>query len=354
MPVNTKIDIKNQPVIDDLKKFASELRVEMANAIDPVLSSAVDDLKGTLLSMLNTNTPVTLDVDGTKKTPVNVRVSKSKADLIKYIFDEDITKADYFQRSIGNKTVNDNTNVFVYDKGRIKNWQTVGDSSTYAGQESTFRERLTKGILIDAATGNMYKIHPDDVKGIKLECSKDTGETVNSEKKFEAYKQGANIQRRKGGPFTRTAVWTIKQADAKGILTGGLPLNQMLDQILAGNYKDASELLTRNNKGGMFTKAIEQIDNLKKGTNVSDDIATRQKITALINNIKIRKNISDYKTTYTLFSNYDTSIEESDDNFFEMLRQQIFLWKVSNEDALFKALVAAANKVIDKYTSKMG
>lgn len=355
MPINGKIEVKNRETIADLKKFAGELRTEMSKAIDPVLSAAVDDLKSTLLSVLNSNINITTTgPDGTVKTPVNVRIPKSKADLVKYIFDEDITKADYFQRSIGNKTVNDNSNVFVYDKGRIKNWQTVGDSSTYAGQESNFRERLMKGILIDAATGNMYKVHPDDVKGIKLECSKDTGETVNSEKKFEAYKNGGNIERRKfDAPYTRTAVWSVRQADAKQMLTGGLPLNQILDQIQAGNYGLATEIFTRNNKGGIFTKAIEQIENLKKGTNLSEDIAVRQKIVALINNIKIKKTISDYKTTYTLFSTYDTSIEESEDKFFELMKQQIFLWKVGNEQALINALIKAANKVIKKYTSSM-
>lgn len=356
MPVSGKIDFKDKQTIEDLKKFASELRTEMSRAIDPVLGAAVDDLKSTLLSVLNSNINITTKApDGTVKTPITVRVTKSKADLIKFIFDEDITKADYFQRSLGNKTVNDNSNVFVYDKGRIKNWQTVTDSSTYAGQQNNFKDRLLKGILIDAATGNLYKIHPDDVKGIKLECSKDTGETLNSEKKFDAYKSGGNIERRKfDGPYTRTAVWTIRQDDAKGILKGGLPLNQILDQIQSGNYDFATELFTKNNKGGIFSKAIEQVENLKKGTNLSDELVVRQKIVALINNLKIRKGISDNKTTYTLFSSYDSSIEESEDQFFELMKQQIFLWKVGNEQSLIQALVKAANKVIKKYTSSMG
>lgn len=352
MPISGKMEVNNKHTIADIKKFAAELRTEMTTAIDPVLSSAVDDLKSTLLSVLNSNINITTTApDGTVKTPVNVRIPKSKADLVNYIFGEDITKADYFQRSLGNKTVNDNSNVFVYDKGRIKNWQTVSDSSTYAGQENNFRDRLAKGILIDAATGNMFKIHPDDVKGVKLECSKDTGETVNSEKKFEAYKNGGNIERRKfDGPYTRTAVWSVRQADAKQMLTGGLPLNQILDQIQAGDYSLATEIFTKNNKGGIFSKPLEQIENLKKGTNLSEDIAVRQKIVSLINNLKIRKTISENKTTYTLFSSYDTTIEESEDKFFELMKQQIFLWKISNEQNLINALIKAANKVIKKYT----
>lgn len=352
MPANVKFLVKDKGLLEDLKKFSKELKVEMTNALDPVLSKAVDELKSNLTVMLNSgiNLSSTLP-DGTKKIPVGLNVPKTKADLVKFIFGEDITKADYFQRSLGNKTVNDNSKVFVYDRGRIKNWQTVTDSSTYASQESNFRERLVGGILIDAATGAMYKVHPDDVKGIKLECSKDTGETINSEKKFEAYKNGGNIERRKfDAPFTRTAVWTIKQGDAAQLLKGGLPLNGLLDQMLEGNFTAAQQIFTNNNKGGVFSQALERIEDLKKGTNLSEDLQVRQRVMSLIKNLKIRKTISDYQTKYVLYSNYDTSIEESEDKFFELMKREIFLWKIGNEDALIKALMKAANKVISKYT----
>ncbi len=354
MPANIKFTVNDKGLLEDLKRFSKDLRTEITNVIDTVLSKSVDELKATLRLTLdqNINLASTLP-DGTKKIPVGLNVPKTKADLIKHIFDEDITKSDFFQRSIGNKTVNDNSNVFVYDKGRIKNWQTVGDSSTYAGQEGTFRERLIKGLVIDAATGNIYKIHPDNVKGIKLECSKDTGETLNSEKKFDAYKHGGNISRRKyDAPFTRTAVWTIKQADAKELIAGAFPLNQLLDKIQEGDYKTAVELFTRNNKGGIFNKALERLDEMEKGTNLPDSIQTRRRTNQLINNLKIRKTIGDYTTKYTLFSNYDTGIEESEDKFFELLKREIFLWKIGNEDVIIKSLMKAVDKVVKKYTSK--
>lgn len=353
MGVNIKIDVKDKELIEGLKSFAKELRTEMTKALDPVLDTAVDELRVTLMTVLDQNINVASTLPVGTKVPAGLNIPKTKSDLIKFIFNEDITKADWFQRSIGNKTVNDNSNVFVYDKGRIKNWQTVSDSSTYTGQESNFRERLIKGILIDAATGSMYKIHPDDVKGIKLECSKDTGETVNSEKKFNSYKNGGNIERRKfDAPYTRTAVWTIKQADAKQLVTGAFPLDPIITKIQEGDFATATELFTRNNRTGVFNDALERLEDIKKQTGLSGDLQTRQRVVQLINNLRIKKSIGDYTTKYTLFSSYDTSIEESEDKFFELMKQEIFLWKISNEDALFKALIKAADKVIKKYTSK--
>lgn len=354
MPVSTKIAVKDKGLIEDLKRISKDLRTEITNVVDQELDSAVEALKSTLRSVLNSDITIASTMpDSTQKVPVGLNIPKTKADLIKFIFGEDITKADYFQRSLGNKTVNENNNIFVYDKGRIKCWQSVGDSSSYSGQENTFRNRLYKGLLIDAKSGSISKIHPDTVRGIKLECSKDTGETVDSEKKFEAYKNSNSIQRRNfDGPYSRTAVWTVKQADAANMLSGALPLNQILEKIQEGDYSLATELLTRNNKGGMFSGALDKIEDLKNGTNVSQDLQIKAKITTLINNLKIRKSVSEYSIKYTLYSTYDSTIEESEDKFFELLKQQIFLWKLSNEDALFKAMMKAANKVIARYSNR--
>lgn len=353
MPVDIKFDVKDKALIDDLKKFANELKTEMTKALDPVLNNAVDELKANLMTIIDQTINVASTLPEGTKVPAGLNVSKTKSDLVKFIFGEDLTKADYFQRSLGNKTVSDSSRVFVYDNGRIKNWQTVSDSSTYAGQENTFKERLIGGIIIDAATGSMYKPHPDDIKGIKLECSKDTGETLNSDKKFNAYKQGGDISRRKyDAPYTRTAVWTVIQADAKRMVSGGFPLDPLLAKIQEGDFATATELLTLNNKGGAFNDALEKLQDLKKGTGLSGDLQTRQRVVQLINNLKIRKSISEYTTKYVLFSNYDSAVEESENRFFELMRQEIFLWKINNEDALFKALLKAADKVIRKYTSK--
>ena len=351
MPASVKFEFKDKGLLQDLKKLASEIRTEATKALDPVLDNAVDELKASLRTILTREVRLYSTLpDGTRNLPAGLNIPKTKADLVKFIFDEDLSKADFIQRSLGNKTVNDNTRIFVYDRGRIKNWQTVTDSSTYASQESSFRNRLVGGLVIDAASGNIFKPHPDDIKGIKLECSRDTGQTIDSEKKFEAYKNGPDIQRRKyDAPYTRTAVWTVKQEDAKQLMSGALPLNQLLDKIQEGDYATALEFFTRNNKGGIFSKALEKIEDLKSGRNLSEDLLVKQRISALINNLRIRKSISKYQTKYTLFSNYDSSIQESENNFFELLKREIFLWKVSNEDKLVRALMKAVDKVIAKY-----
>lgn len=338
--------------MNDLKKHI------VNNAIfgaDKALDKAVTELKSKLMSIINQDIK-TFDSNAQATTESgeiarNLNIPKSKNDLIKHIFGQDIKNADYFKATSKSKTVNDNSNVFVVDNNRIKAWQSVGDGSTLAGEESKFRDRLINGIIIDKNTGNMYKLNPNDVKGVKLECSKDTGQTVDSEKKFEAYKNSDKISRRKEGPDGRLAVWTVKQEDVSFMMRHAVSIDDIIEKIIEGDYDSATHLLQQINTKGEFHTPLEKIRDLKENKNLGPDVQSYMAILKLIKNLKIERKTLKTVTKYTLFSNYDSSIEKNE-KFMDSLRQEINLWLATNQDDWFKQMVDQVANALEKYDSK--
>ena len=337
----------------------NDLRKHIVNnavfGADKALDKAVDQLKAKLMSTINQDIK-TFDSTAQATTETgeiarNLNIPKSKNDLIKHIFGQDIKDADYFKATSKSKTVNDNSNIFVLDNNRIKAWQSIGDSSTLVGEESRFRDRLVNGIIIDKATGKMYKLNPKDVKGVKLECSKDTGQTVDSEKKFEAYKNSDKISRRKEGPDGRLAVWTVKQEDVRFMMNHAISVDDIIEKIIEQDYDSATHLLQQINTKGEFHTSLEKIKDLKDNKNLGADVQSYMAILKLIKNLKIEKKPLKNMTKYTLFSNYDASAEKNE-KFMDALRQEINLWLVSNQDDWFKQMVDQVANALEKYDSK--
>ena len=338
--------------MNDLKKHI------VNNALfgaDKALDKAVDQLKAKLLSIVNQDIK-TFDSTAQASSEVgevarNLNIPKSKNDLVKHIFGQDLRQADYFKATSKSKTVNDNSNVFVVDNNRIKAWQSVGDGSTLLGEESRFRDRLINGIVIDKNTGKMYKLNPNDVKGVKLECSKDTGQTLDSEKKFDAYKNSDKISRRKEGPDGRLAVWTVRQEDVNFMMRHAVSIDEIIERIIDQDYDTATALLQQINTKGELHAPLEKIRDLKDNKNLSPDVQSYLAILKLIRNLKIEKKMLKTVTRYTLFSNYDSAVDKNE-KFTDALRQEINLWLASNQDDWFKQMVDQVTKALEKYDSK--
>lgn len=338
---------------DDLKKHI------MRNAefgADKALDAAVDQLKASLKALLN-NDVKTFTSEDLKDTEAatyspNINVPKSKADIIKHIFGEDLKNADAFKKSSKGNTFNDNSNVFVLDNGRIKAWQSIGDSSTLDSEDSRFKNRLVNGIIIDSKTGKIYKPNPKDIKGTKLECSTDTGNTLNSNKKFDAYKQSDKMSRQKDGdPKQRLAVWTMRQEDVRNMMSGAISIDDIVERILEGDFDTAKGLLQKINEGSNLEANIRKIDDIKNNKNLAPDTAAFLATNNLINNLKIEKKPLKTYTKYTLFSNYDSKVDENV-KFMASLRQEITIWQVSNEQIWFKAIVDQVYRALEQFDSK--
>ncbi len=349
-----KIEVRNQGLLDDLKKFTKELTEQIQMGLDQSLDAAVDDLRSALDRIINTDITIANQLPKSdKKLPQSLNMPKSKADIIKEVFGADVMASDYIKKSMKGNVLEDKSNVLVMKNGRIKAWQSVTDSSTMAQQEQFFRDRIKNGIIVDEDSGKMYKATPDTVKGIKVECSRDTGQTVNSEKKFDAYKNSPDVTRRKNdSPYSRVAVWTIKQADAQYMIKNALSIDTIVEKVQTGEVDVAIDLLQRNNANGIYKTALDNLTNIKAGKIVSPEAKSYQAIQTLIRNLKIRKKIMDKKVTYTLFTDYDRDIEDSEEKFFDAMRTEIYLWQVNNEEQWFATIMKSVDEVLKKYSPK--
>lgn len=353
MPYKADIEVRVDGLLKDLEDFRKHLRRNAQFGVDKVLNVSVEELKSSMLTVLNRDIRVSSTVpNAPANIPEKLNIPKAKADVIKEVFGADIKASEIFNKGY---TVDDTSNVFVVKNRRVKVWQSVTDSSTYSGQEQMFRDRLEKGIIIDADSGKVYKVNPNTVQGLKLECSRDTGQTVDSEKKFEAYKNSPNVSRRKyDAPYDRTAVWTIRQEDVSEMMKTAIPLEGVIERIQDGDYEIAKNVLNSYNTSGRLDDIIENISTLQQEGPVTEDMANYQVIRDMVNNLKIRKEISDATgtsgvTVYTLFTRYDRTDAEEEVEFFNKLKIQVGLWMASNEERWFKAILRAIEKAIEKY-----
>lgn len=360
--MSIKIEVKDQFLMQDIKKLAKDFKTSIETGLDPVLNLAVNELKTNLRTIINRDIKINNTIpDSTKKLPPALNLPKSKVDIIKEVFGQDIMSSDFIRRTLKENITSNTSKVFVMKDGRLKSWQSVGDSDSYGSQESLFKSRLKEGIIYDMQSGKLLKPVPEDVKGIKVECSTDTGQTLNSENKFNSYKNSPNITRRQfDSPYNRVAVWTVKQEDLKLMTQRAIDLDAIIDKIQEGEYETVIKLFEQNNKSGVFRTAIDNLQNIKEGKAGTPEAKSYFALLTLIKNIKIRKSIARSKTTYTLFTNYSSSLdqsesgmlEESNTSFFHALRQEIYLWKVSNEEKWLKTIIRSVEKVIAKYKPK--
>lgn len=340
---------------DDLKRH---VRRNAEFGAEKGLKVSIKKLQANLTDVINNQIRIgqgALKADGSAGDPLPepLNVPKSKADIIKHIFGEDMTQADFFQKSLGNKTINDNSNVFSVKDKRIKGWQTVNDGSTYEGDEARFKERLAKGIIIDADTGKMFKLDPKTVQGVKLECSRDTGQTLDSDKKYQAYKQSDKMSREKNGSDQRLAVWTVKQADVTNMMAHAVSVDEIVKRVLDEDFDTAKRLLEPLNKDGSLDTSLTKIEELRANSSaVPADVRALTAIQKLIRNLKVEKQRSESNTTrYILFTTVD---EAADANvkFMAELQTQVRFWLLTEQEDWFKSIVDQVLEALAQYDSK--
>jgi hypothetical protein len=337
---NKFIEIKTNldKEIYNFSNLKKHIRLNAEESLDISLDRAVTELKDIARNILQDKIRIQPEKAKENSATPEIGIPKAKNDLIKYIFGQDIVNSDYLRRNSSPATKDDNSNVFVVKNKRIKIWQSLTQSSVYAEEERRIKDRLINGIILDN-NGRVYKLSPNDIKGIKLECSRTEGETLNSTKKFDAYKNSNKISRNKyDSPFQRVAVWTMRQEDVDFAMKHAISIDDIIDSILNNDYESAFKILNTNNFSNKFDKELEKIKNLKLDKNLTPDIAALNDIIKLINNLKIEKKIQDNITKYTLFSTYGDEAEKNE-KFFEEFNKQLFLWKVGNEEYWIKAIL---------------
>lgn len=349
------IKVKYENVVKDLADLRRHVRKNAQFGLDKVLDRSVDELKGELFSIISSDIRTSSSVpNAPTDIPDRLNISKSKSDIIKEIFEADIAKSDIFKT--GN-TVDDASNVFVVRDGRIKAWQSISDSSTYGEQENTFKNRLKRGIVIDSSTGRIYKVDPNTVTGMKLECSRDTGQTVDSAKKFDAYKNSPHIKRRKNNsPYDRTAVWTVRQEDVRYMMDRAIDMQSIIDLIQQDELEIAKNVLEQYNTDGSFTDFIDNITHIQEGDARTEGFKNYENIRDMVRNLKVRKEMSstgtEGTTKYVLVTSYDRTDNEREVEFFKELKIQTWLWVAKNEKKWLTAMMHAITKALKRYDPK--
>lgn len=352
MPYDVDIDVKVDGFIKDIDDFRKHLRRNSQHSLDRSLNLDVEELKLELLMVVNRDIRVSSTVpNAPSNIPEPLNMPKAKADVIKEVFGQDIKDSEIFKKGA---TLDDTSSVFTVRNKRVKAWQSVSDSSTYAEQENTFMRRLKEGILIDADTGKAYKVDPSTIRGLKLECSRDTGQTIDSEKKFEAYKNSPHVSRRKYGPYDRTAVWTIRQEDVEQMMKSAIPLEGIIEKIQEGEYATAKAILEQYNNSQEMQPYIEKLQEIEVEGPTTTDFSAYKSIREMVNNLKIRKEVRDATgvqgtVRYVLFTNYDRTDSEQEVDFYKEMKIQVWLWIAKNEHKWFTVMVKAIEKAILKY-----
>lgn len=347
--MSVKISANFEGIVKDFSDLKRHVRRNAEDGLDKALKISIAQLKAELLIIVNEKVKLSSEVGIDTNVPPQFDIPKSRNELLKFLFNEDLSKADFFKKSLSNNSVTDTSNIFSIKDKRIKIWQSLSDSSTFNGEESLVKARLLKGLIINAHNGSLFKLAPDDVKGLKLECSRDTGQTINSEQKFEAYKGSEKMTRNKdSSPAQRLAVWTVRQEDVAFMMRRAILVDDVLDQVLEGNIETAINLV---NKTKGLNDIVEKLNDLREKKGLSPTLAVQQDLLTLIRNLSVNKIITKTATRYVLVSNYGNEADK-DEKFAEQLRKQIGIWVLNNEDFWFKSMWESVVKALSKYDSK--
>lgn len=357
MSFDVKIKIKSDKFENDFDAFRRELEKSIRNGPDKAMSVAVDKLKAELRTLLRGNIgqePRPAPVD--KPLLLSSTLDRSRKELAQHIFGVDIDKALVAKKEAGiPKIIDDTSNLFFAKNGFIVALQTNTQASTISQHKSTFKKRLLEGMVIDLDSGKFIKIKEQDINDddIKYGCSSGG---PGSDKQLETTaKRHDNLRNTAGGtirkydsPDQRPTPVTIYQTPAKRLLKNGIDAGEIIDMVLDGDSYVAKETLRSLNLTGNLDKSIEKLEEYEEGKNLPSTLEAQRNVEDLINNLKLRKEISDEKVVYTLFSSYGQDTRETVD-FLKEIKTHIHMWKVTNSEKWFKAILDSVDKAIKKY-----
>lgn len=362
--IRTKGDKK---LADDIRKMAKELRFNIESELDPVVDDGIDDLKKELLDIVNNQIQTTIPAVESQKdlTKDVVSIPKSDTELFKQLLDIDISKV---------KTLRDYTSMVDSGITLISNRKQMmerglkpdtspmssgvnlrlpmSEYDTFDSQHNAALKYFNNSTFVIEENGKMkYYMNPgiDLSAYIKVVCSNTPGNSDRAQEVFERYKSGKRKGNRKDSKRSKKdyADWTILNEGLDIVKSKFIPLNEIFDDIKRGDYSAASDNLKfRNIEQAKAEKLQEEINNLKDGKSLKPTTQVYSNLIAIIQSIKVRKVIRDYTSTYTLFTNLPSQTGDEEEDFLDTIKQQIFLWKISNEQKWIEAVVRGIEKAV--------
>ena len=358
--MSIKIEIKGfKEFSKDAMKFAEELRTEIKEGLADHMESALDDLKTELKTTVNNQIAAAPEQQtGKDVRDQTLNIPKSEVEIVSQLLGIDISK---FRTDRGYSTQVDAGVTVVTSRDKLKEKGISSDVSrmssgvnfrmsmsemdTFDSQYGAAQNHFNNTIFMLEEGGKMnYYLNPgiNLTNHLKVVCSRETGDTAASKTKFEKHRV------RRG-----YADWTLTAEGLGMVKNKFIKLNDVVDAIKDGRYDDAAAILNSHKVSNeKVQKVADEIKNLKTRQNLKPSTEVYVNIVTLINNLKVRKTVSEEKTTYSLYTNYGNELGETEEQFLDTIKTEIFLWKVGNEQKWVDTITKAINRVVDKYNKQ--
>lgn len=358
--MSIKIQIKGfQEFGTDAKKFGEALRSEIKEGLADHIDSAVDDLKDELKTTVNNQIQSAPEQQtGKDVRDQTLNIPKSEVEIVNQLLGIDISK---FRTDRGYSTQVDAGVTVVTSRDKLKEKGIASDISkmssgvnfrmsmseldTFDSQFGAAQNHFNNTIFMLEENGKMsYFLNPgiNLTNHLKVVCSRETGDTDMSRKKFEKHRVRRNY-----------ADWTLTKEGLDIVKNKFIRLNDVVDAIKDGRIDDATAILNSHKVNNeKVQKVADELKNFKTGKNLKPTTQSYVNIVTLINNLKVKKTVSENKTTYSLFTNYGNELNDTEEEFLDNIKTEVFLWKISNEQKWIDTITKAVNRVVDKFNKQ--
>jgi hypothetical protein len=340
-------------LVKDLERFKKELNTTIKIGLDKPLSDSVQELKDVLLSVINKDIKDNKTQSANTLNEKDLDIPKSQDEIIKHLTNVDLnqirTKKDY-TTFVENKAL-------IVNEHRVRLRIPMSGAETFDMQHSQAISFFNKATFIfNDGQGNLsYHINPgiDMSQYVKVVCSRDTGDTPKSRKKFDNYKNSKKMPRQDSSEIGRFSEWSLKQDAVKYIKQAFININPIIKDIQNGDYDDALLKLHTSYSGNNpnIQNVKNKVEELRDKKNLQPSTEAYSNIISLIRNMKFAKSIAPTAVRYTLISNYNSSAEQEANEkiFMDEIQRQIFIWGSINEKLWFYKLAQVIEKFIERF-----
>jgi hypothetical protein len=375
MKVTFTTNIKD---FQNLERFREYVRKEVVDeGLDQILDDSLAGLKNYFLDIINNEIRINGKVksaDGTSES--NIDIPQSEAELLKFI-------------TAKNGKPGVDLNSFIKNKG--KDYSTFLESKVVTvpphrtslripmAPFETFDEQLAKAkkffgesifVFTDSKGMPAYYLNPgiNIDRFVKIVCSTDTGDTAKSRKKYEHYQTSNKMTRQQNSEIGRFSEWSVKKEGTDFIKNNFINISQVMNLLKEQKYSEAESLLNMGNVSADVAHVLSKIKDLKEGNNLTPGVQVYTELLSLVNTMAIEKKRNEKQNMYVLTakSSYEqtsgsettlgsiasTNKDEGTEKynaFYDNLQRQLSMWKITNEDHWFKALVDKTEKSLKKF-----
>lgn len=340
--------MKAEKLFDTLKK---QMKPEVVDkALDAPLSIDLAKLKQRLLNILNNEQKSKVEVKNQGLGDSQINIKKSDEEIIKHLTGVDVSKvsktkdynslADGKVAVISNKTIrgamNQRTSTSlsgVKMPSGVNLRMRMDEIDTFNGQQAKAQTYFNQSIyvFVDVSGKANYYKNPgiDMTQYVKVVCSRDTGDTNASQKRWET-----------GTGNRGFADWTLLTEGVDRIKRDFVNVTDVVDKVKEGEYDEASRVLNKVTKNASASEISSKIDDLKTGKSLGPTVNSYNNVVKLIKNLRIEKSVKKDSVSYTLVSTYDETTKDFQ-NFQDKLREEANLWQISNEKSWINSVVQA-------------